>query len=275
MVKFFGSTFSLTSSANDYTKLKWPLSLASVLTTIITFIILISFRSNEWFQYEFINVENATSYQRTLEFGTFGLWTLCTGYIYRPTECAIWTGDTRPEKLNIILILIAGALFVANLTVFPSWGTTVLIIYNQNNRYIRHIAAFVYAILAFTLVFTVLMVTSMIIVALTKFYNPGQFVLDTKHLYFNSGSGLYWAEFATVLSIISLILIIVTIVWRKYIEIQRYEAEKELLRQISDDNYKPGWHKIRNMAPQTPISTSADPPPSYTETFRQKNASNT
>jgi len=46
------------------------------------------------------------------------------------------------------------------------------------------------------------------------------------------------------------------------IEMRLIEAEKDLLKQLSDDNYQPGWHKIV-MAPRTPPTSDqlSEPPP--------------
>ena len=61
---------------------------------------------------------------------------------------------------------------------------------------------------------------------------------------------------------ICLLLVIGTLIWKKSIEMKLMDTERELLRQISEDNYRPGWHKIV-MAPRTPISNDriGDPPP--------------
>jgi len=46
------------------------------------------------------------------------------------------------------------------------------------------------------------------------------------------------------------------------IEMRLMEAEKDLLKRLSDDSYRPGWHKIV-MAPRTPLTTDpiSEPPP--------------
>jgi len=46
------------------------------------------------------------------------------------------------------------------------------------------------------------------------------------------------------------------------IEIRLMEAEKDLLRQLSDDGYQPGWHRML-IAPRPPSSNEnmSEPPP--------------
>lgn len=46
------------------------------------------------------------------------------------------------------------------------------------------------------------------------------------------------------------------------IEMKLMEAEKDLLKQLSDDSYRPGWHKIV-MAPCTSTTNGQgfEPPP--------------
>lgn len=46
------------------------------------------------------------------------------------------------------------------------------------------------------------------------------------------------------------------------IEMRLMEGEKILLKQLSDDSYQPGWHKIV-MAPRTPLTNDniGGPPP--------------
>jgi len=258
MANSFGS---LSSSSNDYRTLKWLLTIVSVATTVVAFIIVISFRSNEWFMYESINNDSRT-YGRTGEHGSIGLWYLCSGHIYAPADCDAWTKATRPANFNVVLMLFACTLLITNLTVFPSYATVILIAYNHNDRYRHHISALIYILLVLALAFTILLIASMIFISLTQFYSPGRFIVGTKYLYFHQGFGLYMADVATVLSVIILILIIITIIWRKYIEMQRLEAEKELLRQISDENYRPGWYKIKLApTPKTTFPTSDTPPP--------------
>ncbi len=61
---------------------------------------------------------------------------------------------------------------------------------------------------------------------------------------------------------ICLILVIATLIWKKIIEMELMETERELLKQLSEESYQPGWHKIA-LAPRTPISNDpiGGPPP--------------
>jgi hypothetical protein len=128
---------AMMSSVNEYSPLKWPITLASLLTTLLAFILLLSFRSNSWFTYEFIQIDNKSAisntttptYSRILEYGTVGLWTICTGHYNDPNlKCDVWTKETRPHSFNVIIVLVSCALFLSNLTVFPSWGASILIL---------------------------------------------------------------------------------------------------------------------------------------------------
>lgn len=55
---------------------------------------------------------------------------------------------------------------------------------------------------------------------------------------------------------------IITLAWKKLTDIWLKEAEKELLKQLSNDGYQPGWHKII-IAPITPgqEGSNGQPPP--------------
>jgi len=67
---------------------------------------------------------------------------------------------------------------------------------------------------------------------------------------------------ATCLAIFCLILVIATLIWKKMIDMRLSEIEKDFLKQITDDNYRPGWHKIV-IAPRTPSTSDPinEPPP--------------
>ena len=195
-------TSTIGSLANDYIHLKWPLTFASILTTFLALILMLSFRSDSWFAYELVHSDNrslhsnTTTYSRILEYGSIGLWTICTGASIDPNvRCDVWTKESRPHSFNVIIVLISCALFLVNLTVFPSWGATILIIYNTNNRYVRHILAFIWILFLLTLCFTILLLVVLLLIALTQFSSPGKFIIDTKHLFFYSGQGLFYARF--------------------------------------------------------------------------------
>ncbi|CAF1186964.1 unnamed protein product [Rotaria magnacalcarata] len=260
---------SMNSSGNDYSHLKWPLTCASILTTILAITLLISFRSDSWFTYELIHkdnkseISNSSQYSNLLEYGTIGLWTICVAQYNDPTvSCDSWTQESRPQSFNFLIILISCALFLSNLTVFPSWGSSILILYNFNNRYTRHIYAFIGILLILTFSFTAALMLAIFYAILTPFYAPGQFTIDTDHLFFHSDQGLYCAGFASVLALICLVLVIITVIWKKMIETKLKQAEKDLLKQLSNDGYQHGWHRIV-IAPFTPQvdDQNCRPPP--------------
>jgi hypothetical protein len=64
------------------------------------------------------------------------------------------------------------------------------------------------------------------------------------------------------LAIICLIIIIITLIWKKLIEMRLNEAERDLLKHLSDDSFQHGWHRIV-MAPRTPLTNDhiGEPPP--------------
>ncbi|CAF0776923.1 unnamed protein product [Rotaria sordida] len=262
---------AMNSTANDYSHLKWPLTFASILTTFLAFILLLSFRSDSWFTYELIQIgnkstiSNTTRYSRLLEYGSIGLWTICNGhYDDSDLKCDLWTKENRPHSLNIIIELVSFALFLSNLTVFPSWGSSILIYYNSNNRYMRPIYGFIGILLILTFSFTVILLVTILYTVSTPFYAPGQFVHDTGHLFFQYGLGLIYVGFASFLAIICLILVILTLIWKKMIEMKLKQVDKDFLQQLSNDGYQPGWHKMV-IAPRTPPTndSSGQPPPPY------------
>ena len=188
------------SATNEYSALKWPVTLTSVLTTLLALFLLLSFRSNAWFTYELVRAENrsntTTGYSQLLEYGSIGLWTICVGHYDEPiAQCDQWTKASRPHSFNVIMVLISIALFLANLTVFPSWGTSILLLYNANNRYMRPIVGFLWILLLLTLSLTSVLMVAMLLTALTQFYSPGMFSIDSNHLLFHSGDGLFYAGF--------------------------------------------------------------------------------
>jgi len=200
MIRWHKATSTI-SATNEYSNLKWPLTFASILTTLLAFILLLSFRSDSWFTYELLHtdnksiISNTTSYSRMLEYGTIGLWTMCSGRYDDPTiKCDVWTRETRPHSFDIMIILVSCALFLSNLTVFPSWGSSILILYNSNNRYNRPIVGFIWVLFFLTLSFTILLTVAMLLIGLTQFYSPGKFIIDSKYLFFYSSNGLFYAS---------------------------------------------------------------------------------
>ena len=187
---------------NDYLNLKWPLTFAGALTTLLVFFLFLSFRSNSWFKYQLIHTDNKSTasstarYSRIVEHGSIGLWTICLGhYNDASAKCDAWTKETRPHSFNTIILLFSCALILSNLTVFPSWGTAILIFYSSSNRYIRQIIVFIGLLFILTLSFTTLLIIAIILTILTPFYSPGHFNIDRDHLFFHPGPGLFAAGF--------------------------------------------------------------------------------
>ena len=191
------------NSTNDYSRLKWPIGFASIFTTILALILLLAFRSNVWFTYEITHRENnnsvnfnLTRYSRLLEYGSVGLWKSCIGHYDEPKmTCDSWTKENRPHSFNVLIVLVSCALFLANLTVFPSWATSILILYNTHNRYIHPILAFIWILLILTFSFTILLLVTMLLSTLSRFYAPGVFTSGTQHIFFHTGPGLVYTSF--------------------------------------------------------------------------------
>jgi len=59
--------------------------------------------------------------------------------------------------------------------------------------------------------------------------------------------------------------VIIALLWEKYIELKLIEADKELYRQLADDNFQPGWHQPIKI-PRTTATFVDDfnEPPPYT-----------
>ena len=193
-------TFSIT---NNYSNLKWTSLVLSALVTILAFLLLLSFSSKSWFTYEITeSVNKSTSsnkiatYTRMLQYGSFGLWSTCYNRKENLTEtCETWTRQTRPQSFSVITVLSTYALFLANLAIFPSWAITILILYNFNNHYIRHIIVFSWIVLILALSVTAILIGVMIFTGLTKFYSPGKYFSNTKHVAFFVGPGLLFMLF--------------------------------------------------------------------------------
>lgn len=284
----WSGTSRMINIGNDYSKLKWPITFASVLTTTLALILILSFRSNSWFTYEIIYREtnssqsvNRTNYAKLLEYGSVGLWKTCVGhYDEAQVKCDPWTRETRPQSFDTLIILVACALFLSNLTVFPSWAASILILYNTNNRYIRSMFSFILILFILTIAFTVLLLVAMLVTSFTRFYSPGVFTLGSQHIFFQTGLGFFYASFglsndflffinkrnlcllATFLALLSLVFVISALISKKIIDIRLAETERELLKQMSDDNYRPGWHRMV-IAPRTPMSDEETQPPPY------------
>lgn len=268
-MKWSGTT-RMINIGNDYSTLKWPITFASVLTTTLALILILSFRSNSWFTYEIIYREtnssqsvNRTNYAKLLEYGSVGLWKICVGhYDEAQVKCDPWTRESRPQSFDTLIILVACALFLSNLTVFPSWAASILILYNTNNRYIRSMFSFILILFMLTIAFTVVLLVAMLVTSFTRFYSPGVFTLGSQHIFFQTGLGFFYASFATFLALLSLVFVISALISKKIIDIRLAETERELLKQMSDDHYRPGWHRMV-IAPRTPMSDEETQPPPY------------
>lgn len=193
---------TMNSIANDYSSLKWTVTLASILTTLVAITLVLSFRSDSWFTFELIQTNNAsefsnaTRYSHILEYGSVSLWKLCIGrFSDVDVKCDAWTQETRPHSFNVIIALISCAMVISNLTVFPSWGTSILIVYNLNNQYIRQIVAFLGILIFLTFSFSATLMIALLLAFLTPFYSPGKFVINTEHLFFHYGQGLVYTSF--------------------------------------------------------------------------------
>jgi hypothetical protein len=191
---------AMLSTVNDYSLLRWPLLLLSVLITLLALMLLLSFRSYSWFTYEVVLSDgipkisdDKISYSSILEYGSFGLWVLCTNPDADSNIlCDTYTRQTRPRGFSVIIILSSISLILANLTIFPCWAALILVLYNVNNRYIRHIMIFTWLIFILALAFTCLLIGVLIMIGLSKFYSPGRFTLDTKQMLFYVGPGVIY-----------------------------------------------------------------------------------
>ena len=72
-----------------------------------------------------------------------------------------------------------------------------------------------------------------------------------------------------------MLAVIITLIWKKFIDVKLYETEKELYRQLADDNFQPGWNKIIRIQRTDRNSDEEDDnsysPPPYQDNARTKN----
>jgi hypothetical protein len=156
-----------------------------------------SFQSNSWFTYESFNIgrnptklNQDTNFPISFEYSTFGLWSFCTELYNHPVmKCSTFISQTRPEYFGVINILVSCSVFLANLSIFPSWALTILILYNVKNSYMRHISIFMWIVFCFLLIITFFNICAMILVGLTKYYSPGKFISETQFISFRVGPG--------------------------------------------------------------------------------------
>jgi hypothetical protein len=184
------------STVNDYSLLKWPLTIGSVLITVVAFLLLLSFRSDAWFTYEITNRHNAPNttvkYSRMVEQGSFGLWKYCQSqHNDQIMICGTFTRESRPQNFSVILILISCALFISNLAFFPTWASTILVLYNTNNRYVPHILVFLWIVFLLAFTITAILICIMIFVGITSFYSPGTGSTSSYRIKYYIGSGVF------------------------------------------------------------------------------------
>jgi type II secretory pathway component PulL len=77
---------------------------------------------------------------------------------------------------------------------------------------------------------------------------------------------------ATALAVVILILVFISLVSKKFIEMRLIEEEKELYRQLADESFTPSWPRIIAI-PRTTSSfdDTLDEPPSYSSYHHQTN----
>lgn len=278
------------NTTNAYSVLKYPLLVLSIFITFSALTILLAYQSHAWFTYEsFTIVEQTIPPNRTvnkiqlLEYGSFGLWEICLGHDQdrKSNTCTTWTRRTRPEYFQVILVLATVALVFANLTIFPSWAATILVIYNISNRYTGYIVALLWVLLVSSLIISILLIFVMSMMGITKYYSPGEFTDDFKYLTFHTDWGIvflfigkYSRDFpklsayllsfsATILAIAGLILIIVSLIWRKFITMRLIEEEKQLYHQLTTEEYSSSWHQLLRFPRDSAVSDDdfEEPPP--------------
>ena len=188
------SIISMISSTNGYINLKYPLIVFAILSLLLPVILFVSYASDSWFTYELFIVQNGTggsnSNHFTFEFGSLGLWSICVRHPDQSViKCDQWIRQTRPESFLIILIITSFALCLANLTIFPSWITIILVFYNQANRYLHYITGLCWLLLVLSLSNSALLCSALILTATSKLYTPGIFFLNGQYMGFHAGYG--------------------------------------------------------------------------------------
>ncbi|CAF1600996.1 unnamed protein product [Rotaria magnacalcarata] len=262
---------TLIGTTNSYSILKWLSILTSLLITILAFILLVSFNSNSLFKYDAVNLEevitksnSSVQYSRTIEEGSVGIWYFCVKRELSPvTECDPWTQATRPHYFKTIMILYTFALYFINLIIFPSWILFILLVYNTYNCYLRYIVGLIWALCLLTLILLCILVSILAFIRLTRFYTPGRFFVGRKFLSFRSGGAMDYLTSAIIISIICFVLSIITFAGKLFIDKEVAESERELLKQLSDENSPTIWQKP-TMIPRTRTSSddySEEPPP--------------
>lgn len=277
------------NTTNAYSILKYPLLVFSIVSTFLALTILLTYQSHAWFTYESFSIAKQTILPnvtvekiQSLEYGSFGLWEICLGHeLNRSTTCTTWTRRTRPEYFQILLVLTTVALILAHLTIFPAWAAAILVIYNISNQYTKYIVVILWTSFVSSLVTSILLIFVMSIVGITKYYSPGEFTDDFKYLTFHTDWGIFFLFIgnyfiallkfflhlfsfsATNLAIIGLILIIISLIWRKFITMRLIEEERQLYHQLTDEEYLSSWHQPLRFPRDSAISDDdfEEPPP--------------
>ena len=185
---------SMISSTNGYINLKYPLVVFAILSIVLPVVLLISYTSGSWFTYDSFFIENGTTGTNhiTFEIGSIGLWSICVRHPDQSVEkCDTWIRQTRPEGFLIILVIESVALFLANLTIFPSWITVVLLLYNHANRYLHHITGLCWLLFLLSITNTGLLCAALVVTTTTKLYTPGFFYLNGQYMAFHAGYGFH------------------------------------------------------------------------------------
>ena len=187
------------SAVNRYSQLKYLLLSISGVAVLAAYFVLVCLGSNAWFYYESIRIDrssatsaSAKNYTRLLEYGSLGLWDLCTAhYDESMMRCNPWTAANRPDHFRALAVLVSIAAFLSNVAIFPSWAATVLSFYNHNNRYAKEIVVFSWLLCLLVLLSTGCLVATLVLIGRSQFYSPARFVLESTYLAFHSGSGLF------------------------------------------------------------------------------------
>lgn len=189
---------SMISTSNDYSNLKWPLITNAVLIIISFLLLIVSYQSDSWFNYESVNLapsqtsQNATvEYTHLLEYGSLGLWSICSHRYNDPNaECVFWTGSTRPQFFNAMVILMSCSLYLTTLTIFPSWVSFILILYNTNNQYVKYINIAIWIVFGLTAVTACVLIAVLVLTLLTTFASSKRMFMGSVYITFTNGFGL-------------------------------------------------------------------------------------
>ena len=124
--------------STEYSQLKYPLVVFSLAMTTLSLISFLSYTSNYWFTYETIEEHYRPHDEdsddehifRVLEYGSLGLWSICSKVTHQGNNftCLDWTPLNKPSNFDAIVVLLSIILLFVNLSILPSWSTTILFI---------------------------------------------------------------------------------------------------------------------------------------------------